>query len=138
MIFPIVQPKVHPQRSELPVYRDVGWDWQRNCHLWLDGQPVIVEKQEAVAAWAMGALITQRCRYPIYTQAYGCELEELIGSGFAPTTLQAEAERMVKECLLVSPYITEVREIAVGLNENVLTIACKLVTEYGEVSIHVV
>ena len=40
-----------------------------------------------------------------------------------------------QECLLVNPYITDVRQISVSFNESTLSIRCAVDTIYGEVTI---
>lgn len=135
MIFPIIQPRLYPQGGELPLYKDVEWDFVENKAIWRDGSPSMVTGLPAVASWACNALQTMRGRYPIYNRDYGSELELLIGMGYSPELQQAEASRYVRECLLMSPYIQEVIDITVGFTDDSMVIACRLKTVYGEVDL---
>lgn len=79
----------------------------------------------------------QRSRYEIYTWDYGNEIEGLIGQPYTDELKKAEAIRYVKECLLINPYITDVTDIVVDFKDSKITIQCRIVTVYGEVSLDV-
>lgn len=135
-LFPIIQPQAAEVDTKLPLYREVAWDFKNNVPVWKNGNPVIVEGKEAVYVWAWNALHTQRFRYEIYTWAYGNEAESLIGQNYSDELKQAEGIRYVRECLLINPYITDVRNTAVTFTDGVLTISGTLVTVYGEVDLN--
>lgn len=54
------------------------------------------------------ALYTERNKYPIYSDAYGNELQDLIGQGLTSGFLNAEVPRMVEEALIYDDRITDV------------------------------
>lgn len=136
-LFPVIQPKLSQQGGELPLFREVAWNYKTDTPIWVEGSPTMVSGAEAVAVWAYNALHTIRYRHEIYTWDYGCELDSLIGSGYTEELQQAEAARYVRECLLVSLYIREVSDIKVTFGDGRLEIGCKLHTVYGEVNIYV-
>lgn len=126
-----------PASRELPLYREILADEETGLPVFRGGAPVIVEGAEAVRLWAMTALRTVRYRYEIYSQNFGCELESLIGQHFSDDVKTAEAPRMVREALLVNPYISEVADVAVSFSEGTLQISAAVKTIYGEVTVHV-
>lgn len=130
-LFPILQPKQAEERAALPMCHGVKIDFDTGCVVFRRGEPVIVEGQEAVISWAWMALHTPRFRYAIFSWAYGCELEGLIGQPYTEALKQAEARRYVSECLTVSPYITGVDDITVGFDSGRLSISCTITTIYG-------
>ncbi|WP_438445914.1 DUF2634 domain-containing protein [Gorillibacterium sp. sgz5001074] len=136
-IFPFLNPVPKQQSRELEVFREYDWDFENNQMKLLNGAPVVVERKEALKVWIFKALTTPRYRYLGYTWNYGHELEELIGSNYSPRVTQAEAERFIREALLVSPYITAVPGVEVQFIGDVLSIGVKVETVYGEVEVHV-
>lgn len=92
---------------------------------------------EAVKVWAWLALKTARYRYEIFTWDYGCEIEDLIGEVRPMAYIEAEAKRMVEECLLVNENILAVEDFEVLQLEDVLVCGFTIVTEFGEVEMDV-
>ncbi|WP_312643986.1 DUF2634 domain-containing protein [Hydrogenoanaerobacterium sp.] len=137
-LFPIIQPRgTAEQTSELPLYREVAWDYEHNIPIWSRGSPVFITGAEAVLVWAWKALQVPRFRYEIYSHGYGNECEELIGQPFTEELKRSEAARYVRECLEINPYIEEIDDINVEFSEGALKISCRLITAYGEVKVHV-
>ena len=136
-LFPIIQPQVSEKSGELPLYREVAWDYKNNVPVWRGGVLQIITGAEAIASWAYRALQVARFRYEIYSWDYGNECNNLIGTVFTDDLKRSEAKRYVKECLLVNPYITGVNNITVEFDSNKLTISCDINTVYGEVNINV-
>ena len=81
--------------------------------------------------WAWRALATARYRYSHFSWSYGCELENLIGQPYQAETKKSEAERYVKEALLVSPYIREVRVSDTRFEGSALHMTVEFATVYG-------
>lgn len=144
-LFPIIQPPTVEVQNELPIYREVKWDFAANKPVFQDKNPVIVEREEAVLTWAWKTLHTERFRYKIYTWNYGCELAALIGQPYTEALKRAEAMRYIRECLLVNPYITGVEELDVSFGKkedepangryaaDILHITCRIKTVYGDI-----
>ena len=135
MIFPSL-PSASPSAA-LPVPQDVAWDFDAGIPIFRAGRPVLVSGLEAVKVWAYKALRTARRRYPIYPRAYGCGAWQLIGQPYTAALKTSEAQRMVRECLMFSPYIRAVENISVTFDDGTLGISCEVRTIYGEAEIHV-
>lgn len=139
-LFPMIQPETEESggtAEEYPVYREVRWDYEKNAPVYKNGNPVFVEGAEAVKVWAWNALHTQRFRYEIHSFDYGSEHESLIGQPYSRELKVSEAARYTRECLTVNPYLTDVKNIAVGFSGDRLTVSGTLVTIYGEVEFSV-
>ena len=136
-IFPMISPPAQSQDSQqLPLCKEVAWDFENNVPIWRQGKPVTVTGKEAVKVWIFKALMTPRYKYEIYTWAYGSEFESLIGQAYTPTLKEAEAPRYLRECLLINPYIKAVNDIAVDFSGSRLTVSCTADTIYGEVNVN--
>ncbi len=136
-LFPIIQPQSAEVDTKLPLYREVKWDYENNEPVFKNGLPVIVTGKDAILVWAWKALNTPRFKHEIYTWDFGCEAEALVGQPFTGELKRSEAARYVRECLLVTPYITGVTDVSVSFTEGVLTVGCKIETIYGEVQLNV-
>lgn len=135
-LFPAIQPKVS-QSGQLPLYREVAWDYGKNIPIWQNGNPVFITGAEAVKVWVWKALQVPRYQYEIYSWDYGNEWTELIGGAYSEAVQKSEAARYVRECLLVNPYITEVTNLKTEFAGDRLTVSCTVKTIYGEVTISV-
>ena len=132
-IFPIIDPGGAEEAGgqALPLCREAAWDFDRDVPLFRGGEPVVVEGREALKVWIWRALRTPRFRYEIYTWAYGSEFESLLGQAYSDSVKTAEAPRYLRECLLVNPYITEVRDVSVSFEAGRLTVEGTAATIYG-------
>lgn len=137
-IFPMIDPGEAGQAQEeaLPLCREVGWDYERDVPLFRGGEPVVVEGREAVKVWIWKAIRTPRFKYEIYTWAFGSEFESLLGQAYSDSVKTAEAPRYLRECLLVNPYITAVKDVSVSFEAGKLTVRGAAVTVYGEVDFY--
>lgn len=93
----------------------------------------IVEGKEAIKVWIWFALQTPRYRYYIYTWDYGSEFEDLIGQGYTEEYIEAEAQRMTEDCLLVNENIQSISEFAVSMKNDTLTVSFVANTIYGDI-----
>lgn len=135
-IFPIIQPAEASQSAELPMCREIAWDYEENRPIFKNGLPVEVTGVEAVKVWIWKALHTTRFRHEIYTWAYGSDYESLIGQAYTDDLKEAEAPRYLKESLLINPYIKSVKNINVDFEAGRLTVEATAVTVYGEVPVY--
>ena len=131
-LFPQFTPPTAAQTQDLPLYRDVRMDYEAGRSVWESGNPVFVTGLEAVKGWAWRAVDTARYRYPCFSWSYGCELENLTGQPYQAETKKSEAERYVKEALLVSPYIREARVSDTRFEGSTLHMTVELSTVYGK------
>ena len=136
-LFPIIQPEVVQAETELPLYREVKWEFEKGEPVFRGGEPVVAEGAEAIKTWVWKALVTERARYEIYSWNFGSEVESLIGQPYTDELKRAEAVRYVREALEINPYITEVTAASVDFDNGVLTIDVTVDTVYGEVQAHV-
>lgn len=139
-LFPMIQPEtesIGSTENDYPMYREVKWDYGKNAPVYKSGNPVIAEGTEAVKVWAWNALHTPRFRYEIHTWDYGNETESLVGQPYSDELKQSEAARYVRECLIINPYITDVKDITVSFANDTLSVTAALVTIYGEVNLSV-
>lgn len=93
----------------------------------------IVEGKEAIKVWIWLVLQTPRYRYYIYTWDYGNEFEDLIGQGYTEEYIEAEAQRMTEDCLLVNENIQSITEFSVSMVSDTLTISFTANTIYGDI-----
>lgn len=133
----MIQPEAVEEETELPLYREVKWDFEKGEPVFRGGEPVVVEGAEAIKTWVWKALVTERARYEIYSWDFGSEVESLIGQPYTDELKRAEAVRYVREALEINPYIKEVTAASVEFDNGVLTIDVTVDTVYGEVQAHV-
>lgn len=93
----------------------------------------IVKGAEAIKVWIWLVLQTARYRYYIYSWDYGNEFEELIGRGYSEEYINAEAQRMTEDCLLVNENIESLTDFSVGMENDQLTISFTANTIYGTI-----
>ncbi|MBS7226134.1 MAG: DUF2634 domain-containing protein [Clostridiaceae bacterium] len=138
-IFPsfINQAAPEPDSRALPLLRECKWDFENDRPVFAGGEPVIVTGKEAVLVWAWNALHTARSRYEMYTQDYGSDVENLIGTSWSSELKTAEARQYVEECLLASPYILALRDMELKFEKDVLTIQCRIESIYGVIQMEV-
>lgn len=93
----------------------------------------IVKGAEAIKVWIWLVLQTARYRYYIYSWDYGNEFEELIGRGYSEEYINAEAQRMTEDCLLVNENIESITDFSIGMENDQLTISFTANTIYGTI-----
>lgn len=121
--------------QNLPVAREVAWNFEQDRPIFRHGEPVMVEEGEAVKVWCYHALKVARGRLAIYSRDYGNELESLIGQPYTAAVKESEALRYVREALAPNPYVTGVSEATVEFVDGALVIRCKINTVYGEMEV---
>ena len=138
-IFPWLDPQAAEPNAAaaLPVAREVKWDYEKDRPVMRGGEPVFVERAEAVAVWAWNALHTVRWMWELYTGLYGNEIGRLVGQPYTLQVKQAEIPRLLRECLMVSPYVRELRDIRSSFEGSRLTITFALVSIYGQSNLEV-
>lgn len=93
----------------------------------------IVEGKEAIKVWIWLVLQTPRYRYYVYTWDYGNEFEDLIGQGYTEEYIEAEAQRMTEDCLLINEDIQSISDFGVGMVGSTLTVSFTANTIYGDI-----
>ncbi|MDV9517980.1 DUF2634 domain-containing protein [Clostridioides difficile] len=139
-IFPFVgvpEDYILPKTEELPIFREVAWDFEKDEPILEKGDFKIIEKKEALKVWIYKCIKTNRYEHEIYSLEYGTELSELIGQKYTKGLTESEASRFIKEALLINPYILEVNVKSANFNRDILSANVKVSTIYGEVEINV-
>lgn len=126
-------------KPELPPLEELAWDFNKNDYIIEDstGEFKIVKGKEALMVWIYMVIKTTRYEHEIYSWGYGTSLIDLIGQKFTKGLTESEAFRYVKEALLVSPYILDVRNNGVKFNGDTVEISIIVESVYGEVSVNV-
>ena len=136
--FPFISPPVELEAlNEYPIYKEIGWDFEKNEPIIENGEFKIVEENEAIKVWVYLALSTNNKQYPIYSWDYGSEVKELIGKDYTKALVEAEAKRLIEECLLINPYILEVEVINTSFVDTTLTCDIKITTIYGDMEVNI-
>lgn len=131
-LFPaILGPETTAASKDLPMFREIKWDFDQKRPIFAHGEPVIVEGGEAVRVWAWHALQAERYRYEHESWRYGCELTRLRGKSYQKGTVEAEARRYITEALTASPYITSVEVPKLELVGDTLEFTVKYKDVYG-------
>jgi hypothetical protein len=120
--------------SSLTMPYEYDWDYDNDCLKLVDGKPQIVSGAAAIKVWIWNALQTDRYRYAAFTWSYGHEIKSLFGLGFSSEVGIAEVERLIEECLLVNPYITNVTNFDISYSGDTVAASFTAVTPYGEVA----
>ena len=137
-LFPfLAPPAAQAAARELPLLREVAWDYGADRPVFRGGVPVLVEGLEAVRVWACHALRTARYQFEGYSFGHGSELQALVGQPYTGDTKQAEGARNVRDALLASPYITEAEVTEAAYTGSTVTLCCRISSVYGEVSVDV-
>lgn len=136
-IFPFVSVTAEQETTSLPIFQEIAWNYETDSPIMQDGEPVIVEKTEAIKVWIHKAMNTERYLYMAHTWKYGAEVESLIGTTLTPKAKESEIKRYITEALLVNPYITEVKEFFISFKSDTVNAEFTVITIYGEVSMSV-
>lgn len=108
-IFPFISHNEEEKEVNiLPTYYEVAWDYETDNIQIVNGNPVIVEGNEAIKVWCYKTLLTSRYDHYIYSWDHGSELQNLIGKPYSRDLTESEAKRYIEEALSMNPYITEV------------------------------
>ena len=118
--------------NQLPMYKEVAWDFDKDIPVIENGELRIIEGNEAIKVWVYKALLIQRYQYLIYSWDYGSELMDLIGKAYTPSLTKSEAKRYIKEALEINPYISEVNISEIDFKDSILSADIKILTIYGE------
>ena len=98
---------------ELPIFRELAFDFDTKQLKTKGGHYFYVEKNEALKVWIWKALHASRFTYLAYSTNYGNEIYTLIGRYLAKQLLYSELKRMIEESLLCNPYITSLTNFEV-------------------------
>jgi phage baseplate assembly protein W len=86
----------------------------------------------ALKQFVVKAIMTPRSRYAIYSDDYGCELDDLIGEDVTPDLLNSEIPRMIRDALIYDDRISDVTNITVQKDGDKVYISFTVVTNTGD------
>lgn len=119
---------------ELPIFRELAFDFDTKQLKTRGGQYFYVEKNEAIKVWIYKALFASRYTYLAYSTNYGNEIYTLIGRYLEKKLLYSELKRMLEEALLVNPYITSLTDFDITQEGARVICNFSVNTIYGSVA----
>jgi hypothetical protein len=119
---------------DLPVFKELAFDFETEQLKTKGGQYFYVEKNEAIKIWIWKALHASRFAYLAYSTNYGNEINTLIGRYLAKQLLYSELKRLIEEALLCNPYITSLTEFEVEQKGSQVYCTFSVNTIYGSVA----
>lgn len=119
---------------ELPIFRELAFDFNTLQLQTKGGQYFYVEKNEALKIWIWKTLFTSRYTYLAYSTNYGNEIYTLIGRYMAGDLLYSELIRMIEEALLCNPYIVSLTDFDITRNGSKVVCNYSVNTIYGNVA----
>lgn len=139
MIFPDWKSRPAQAGEELSLFREWAVDWNGSCLALKDGEPYLLEGIEALKVWVHLALLPENRRFACsaHSHDYGNELETLMGRCDDPGIRDSQLRRMVRDALLVSPYITGVDDFSVTQAGSTVTVCCRVRTIYDSLETEV-
>lgn len=122
------------QTAELPVFKELAFDFETGQLKTIGGQFYYVEKNEAIKIWIWKALNTSRYTYLAYSTDYGNEIYTLIGRYLAKQLLFSELKRLIEEALLCNPYIKSLTDFEIEQKGAKVECLFAVNTIYGNVA----
>lgn len=93
----------------------------------------LVDELDAIRQFVRKAIITCRGQFLIYTDDYGCELENLIGEDVTDAFLQSEVPRMVREALIYDDRIEDITGMSVLRQGDAIRISLTVISIFGDI-----
>lgn len=122
------------QPSELPIFKELAYDFETGQLKKIGGRQYYVEKNEALKVWIWKALSASRFTYLAYSSDYGNEIYTLVGRYLAKPLLYSELKRMIEEALLCNPYIKSLTDFEAGQQGAKVICTFEVNTVYGSVA----
>lgn len=129
--FTVDVPELEDREEELPVFRELAYNYEKNCLLRKGGKPYLLEKDDALQVWIYKALKTKRFVWPAYTHAYGSEIENVVGLSNDKDIIDSEIKRYITETLMVNPYLQELSDFTFAHERDIVTAEFVVTSIYG-------
>ena len=133
-IFPDIN--IPQSATETPVAitygRELDFDFSTGEFVLVNGAPRVLDGVRALKVWIEKTIRTARYRFPVYTFAYGCELEDIIGLDLPRTVLESEIPRVIKEALIYDNRIADVHTFEIDRGGDWLMIEFTVITFNGQ------
>lgn len=120
--------------TELPVFKELAFDFETEQLKTVGGNYYYVEKNEALKIWIYKALKASRFTYLAYTTNYGNEIYTLVGRYLSGDILYSELKRMIEEALLCNPYILFLSDFKVEQQGSKVNCTFGVNTVYGTIA----
>lgn len=122
------------ETTELPIFKELAFDFDTKQLKTKGGQYYYVEKNEALEIWIWKALFSSRYTYLAYSTNYGNEIYTLIGRYLEKQLLYSELRRMIEEALLCNPYIVSLSDFDITREGSKVICNYSVNTVYGNVA----
>ena len=116
--FEIFLNETETQESEFPLFKEMAIDFETGEPIIKNNEIVTLEGSEALKVWIWKVLKTERYKYKAYTENYGNELKEQLGTIYDKTIKDAILENEIRECLGVNPYIVRLHSFSIETPEG--------------------
>lgn len=116
--FEIFLNETETQENDLPLFKEMAIDFETGEPIIKNNEIVALEGSEALKVWIWKVLKTERYKYKAYTDNYGNELKEQLGTIYDKTIKDAILENEIRECLGVNPYIVRLHSFSIETPEG--------------------
>lgn len=116
--FEIFLNETETQENDLPLFKEMAIDFETGEPIIKNNEIVTLEGSEALKVWIWKVLKTERYKYKAYTDNYGNELKEQLGTIYDKTIKDAILENEIRECLGVNPYIVRLHSFSIETPEG--------------------
>lgn len=116
--FEIFLNETETQETDLPLFKEMAIDFETGEPIIKNNEIVTLEGSEALKVWIWRALKTERYKYKVYSNNYGNELKEQLGTIYDKTIKDAILENEIRECLGVNPYIVRLHSFSIETPEG--------------------
>ena len=116
--FEIFLNETETQENDLPLFKEMAIDFETGEPIIKNNEIVTLEGSEALKVWIWRALKTERYKYKAYSNNYGNELKEQLGTIYDKTIKDAILENEIRECLGVNPYIVRLHSFSIETPEG--------------------
>lgn len=130
----LTETPTQPVATQLPVFAEWAFDYDRKELLLKNGKPYLVFEDEALKIWIWKVLNphSERYAYNAYTFAYGNEFNTLLARFTESEVKRSELKRIIKDALLVNPYIKECNNFKFEQSGSKTRIEFDCLTIYGK------
>ena len=116
--FEIFLNETETQETDLPLFKEMAIDFETGEPIIKNNEIVTLEGQEALKVWIWKVLETERYKYKAYSNNYGNELKEQLGTIYDKTIKDAILENEIRQCLGVNPYIVRLHSFSIETPEG--------------------
>lgn len=95
----------------------------------------LIDGIEAIEQFIKKTIKTARFKYPIYSDEYGCEMEDNIGANVSRGFLESETIRTITEALVYDDRIEDVGEFEITFDGDEMNVYFKVTSIEGTIEI---